>query len=276
MSDNKLDNLYDIKNYEKRIYLKSSYSYVSRFVDLLNEYLLHSYENIKIRDKHLYNFVLIRGIDTLRHIFLYLLMYTRNINLTYHHCNKAYLYYIEFISQIGEENCSFLQLNSKDAALFVYKKTIYEINNNVKKNFSQNKHEKQCIETVKNIIEIYNLLIKISIYHLDEIEINENQKIIYIEKETTKIINKLLIHNTIYSEETYRHLVNIINLIDMKKIDYIKKINTIYLLVKKITINKKVDFDIVEKKFCDNCCDKKIENSTPIKFVNWLLSEFNV
>ena len=75
MSDNKLDNLYDIKNYEKRIYLKSSYSYVSRFVDLLNEYLLHSYENIKIRDKHLYNFVLIRGIDTLRHIFLYLLIF---------------------------------------------------------------------------------------------------------------------------------------------------------------------------------------------------------
>jgi hypothetical protein len=276
MSDNKLDNLYDTKNYEKRIHLKSSYTYVSKFVDLLNEYLLHGSENIKMGDTHLYNFVLIRGIDTLRHIFLYLLMYTRNINLTYHHCSKAYLYYIEFISQIGEENCSFLQLNSKDAALFVYKKTIYEININVKKTFAQSKQEKQCIDIVKNIIEIYNVLIKLAIYHLGDIELKDNQKIVFIEKQTTKIINKLLINNTFYDEEVCYNLIKFINFIDTKQIDYVKKINIIYTIVKKISIKNKINFESINKKCCDNFCDKKIEQNSPVKFTNWLLCEPNV
>ena len=60
-----------------------------------------------------------------------LYMYTKNLEITMHHCKKAYCYYVEFIGQIGDDNHSFLQLNSKDATLFVYKKTIFEINNNI-------------------------------------------------------------------------------------------------------------------------------------------------
>ena len=42
--------------------------------------------------------------------------------MTYYNCQKGYIYFIEFIGQISEDNHSFLQLNSKDASLFVYKK----------------------------------------------------------------------------------------------------------------------------------------------------------
>ena len=62
-------------------------------------------------------------------------MYTKNLDLTVYHCKKAYLFYVEFIGQIGDDNNSYLQLNSKDATLFVYKKTIFEINNEYRKQF---------------------------------------------------------------------------------------------------------------------------------------------
>ena len=45
---------------------------------------------------------------------------------------QAIFYYVEFIGQIGEDSQGFLQLNSKDAILFVYKKTIFDINNDKK------------------------------------------------------------------------------------------------------------------------------------------------
>ena len=49
---------------------------------------------------------------------------------------KSFYYYIEFIGQIGDSNHQFLQLNSKDATLFVFKKTVFEINSDHRKIFS--------------------------------------------------------------------------------------------------------------------------------------------
>ena len=69
----------------------------------------------------------------LKNVMNVLFLYTRNTELIYKHLNKSFLYYIEFIEQIGEEGNSFLQLSSKDAMLFVYKKTIFDINIEYKK-----------------------------------------------------------------------------------------------------------------------------------------------
>ena len=60
-------------------------------------------------------------VHTARYTFL--LLYTRNLELSIYHTQKSILYYIEFIGQIGDDNHSFLKLNSKDATLFVFKKT---------------------------------------------------------------------------------------------------------------------------------------------------------
>tara|TARA_B100000902_G_scaffold272817_1_gene258734 strand:- start:2185 stop:2874 length:690 start_codon:yes stop_codon:yes gene_type:complete len=62
-------------------------------------------------------------------------LYTKNLDLTVYHCQKSFYYYIEFIGQIGDSNHQFLQLNSKDAALFVLKKTIFEINEDYRKTY---------------------------------------------------------------------------------------------------------------------------------------------
>jgi hypothetical protein len=100
-------------------------------------------------------------------------LYTKNIELVTHHCEKSFFYYIEFIRQIDENNHSLLSLNSNDASYFVYKKTIYEINHEFRKNFNNELEGDECkldgdkdinskINNTNKMIEIYNsLLIKV-------------------------------------------------------------------------------------------------------------------
>ena len=273
MEDSKNENIYDVKNYEKKLYLKCASNYITKFVDLINEFVIHGSENIKIQDKNLYLFVFHRGLDSLRHIFIFLLMYTKNLDLTYHHSNKAYLYYIEFISQIGEDNNSFLQLNSRDATMFIYKKTIFDINNNSKKMFHLTKSEKKTMIVIKNITTLYINLIKLSFEHIDDLDIiNKKSKIIFIEKETTKIINKILLENVLLDNNICSNLIDFIYIIEMKEIKYKKKMNIIYLFLKKNIQKKKVDIKIINAKCCDIDFDKKLEMLTPLKLVNWMFN----
>ena len=100
----------------------------SKYVGLINEYLLQCLDSIHLKDIVYYKYIIYKGIETLTHVFKILLLYTKNLNLAYIHSQKALYYYVEFICQIDDDSHSFLQLNSKDAALFVYKKTIFDIN----------------------------------------------------------------------------------------------------------------------------------------------------
>ena len=113
--------LFEIKNYNKQLQHASN-TIFDQYTNLINEYLLHAGDNIKITNNNYFIFIIKRGLSSLKHIFSILLLYTKNLELTVHHCKKAYLYYVEFIGQIGDTSHSYLQLNSKDATLFVYKK----------------------------------------------------------------------------------------------------------------------------------------------------------
>ena len=270
----KKEKLYELKNYNKRLLIKDISTYITQYIELINEFILHATEIIQVQNYNYYLFVFQRGIDTLKHIFKFLLLYTRNIDLTMHHCKKAYLYYIEFISQIGEDNNSFLQLNSKDATLFVYKKTIFDLNNTTRKNFNQVKNEKKCLIVVDNIIEIYNKLILMSLYSMDCEELKNNKSmIIMIEKESTKIMNKIFLNNLYTNELFCKKIKEFLYLIDMKNIEiYKKKINIIYIFVKKLIINQKIDIKLIKEKIFENIFKEKIENLTALKFVNWLLN----
>ena len=86
-------------------------------------------------------------------------MYTRNLDLTIYHCKKAFCYYVEFIGQIGDDNHTYLQLNSKDATLFVYKKTIFEIDNEYRKKFELSEDDKIYMKLLTNIIDIFHEII---------------------------------------------------------------------------------------------------------------------
>ena len=126
-------NIFNSQNY-LNVQIKEYYQdIIYLYSSLVLEYMEYTYNTIKLKNKEYYKFIVIRGIKTINHIFNFLLLYTRNLKLIEYHIKKGYLYYIEFVGQISEDNNSYLQLNSKDAMLFVYKKTIFEINNDFRK-----------------------------------------------------------------------------------------------------------------------------------------------
>ena len=119
---------------------KNTYSLqdiLTKFVSLSVEYLSFIGEKINMKNQECYKFIIMRGLETIIHVFSILFYYTKNLDLTYYHSQKAYYFYIEFIEQISDDNVSFLQLSSRDATTFVYKKTIYELNNEYKKTFRE-------------------------------------------------------------------------------------------------------------------------------------------
>lgn len=73
------------------------------------------------------DFILIRAIETLTSVFLILFLYSGNEQLTIDHIEKGSYLYVEFLGQIAQEGNMFLGLSSRDASLFLLKKTLYEI-----------------------------------------------------------------------------------------------------------------------------------------------------
>ena len=130
-------------------------SIVGNYIKLLETFHILFNKNIVTKKVHYTDFIYKQGMKCLNHIFILLLHYTNNLPFTYYHCEKGIYYFTEFISQIENEN-SFLKLSSIDAIIFVYKKTIYNIN---KKMAIQNAREfissaNESIKTITNINSI--------------------------------------------------------------------------------------------------------------------------
>jgi hypothetical protein len=77
-------------------------------------------------------------------------LYTQNLDAAFHHAQKSIYYYLEFIAQVAEQKNAFLQLSSRDAITYVYKKTIYLINN-----LESKKLKSDIINTINTYIQLY-------------------------------------------------------------------------------------------------------------------------
>jgi len=181
---------------------------LEKYLSILTEYFKHLEEgNFDIYNRY-YKYIIINGVNCINNIFKILLLYTNNIELVLYHTQKSFIYYIEFITQIGNENNNFLQLNSKDATLFVYKKTIFEINNDIRKNFSIKKDNKEILDNINNYILLAKKIIDDFININDEnIYKNLQNKILPVLK---KLIEVLFINNTDIALE---YKINIIEII---------------------------------------------------------------
>jgi hypothetical protein len=141
--ENKHLNICDTQNYNVNFDITDTGNISSRINSLLTDFTKYISMQIKNVENNTYNlFIIQRGFETIIHCFKLLLLYTKNVELALYHSKKAYIYYVEFIGQIGYNNHSFLKLNSTDATLFVYKKTIFEINTDYKKNYLESEKEK--------------------------------------------------------------------------------------------------------------------------------------
>jgi len=102
-------------------------------------------------------------------------------------------YYIEFIGQIGDESHSYLQLNSKDATLFIYKKTIFEIDGEHRKQFVLDEKEKQFINTLTTINTIANELLLFILQEKGPLDVIKKEVTInYTIQHTKKLLQRLL------------------------------------------------------------------------------------
>ena len=159
--------LYNVDNYKANIQ-NTLPEILTKFIEVLIEYMRLISEKINIKNKQYYIYIFERGIETLIHIFSMIFYYTKNLELTFYHSQKAYYFYIEFIEQISDDNITFLQLSSRDALMFVYKKTIFEINNDYKKtNRFLTDEERNIISYIETNISIYKKLVSFILYHND-------------------------------------------------------------------------------------------------------------
>ena len=172
--------LYNIENYNSSLNVAAN--------DILNKYNLLIIEYFKLNIKGIKE--LGRGLETISHVFEIMLYYTKNLELTYYHSQKAFYFYGEFISQIIEDPNNYLQLSSKDATLFVYKKTIFEINAQIQKGVKiLTELDKTKLDILNSYISILKKICENKVpKHLALILENLNNPLLILDKENYELI----------------------------------------------------------------------------------------
>lgn len=234
----------------------------SKYIILINDYIKQCYDNIQIHNNIYKNFIIKKGINTISYIFKLLLIYTKNLDVIIYNCQKSFVYYIEFIGQICDDNNSFLQLNSKDATLFIYKKTIFEINNDYRKNINfDNNNFVDNLDLFINIhnnniffiIDNYSFIDSIKIINSDLINLSNKIIKLFIENNNNLLKNKL-----IAILNFSKNFKNINNYIYTNEI-FVKKIKKIVRFIN----NDHLEFLLIND----------INYETPIKFVNYIINK---
>ncbi len=221
MNNLKKNNIYNSNNYNDT--LPNTSKILSSYLEIVNEYVVYTIENIKLKGEMM-DHILNRGLKILKHIFSILLLYTKNLNLVLYHGKKSYLYFVEFIDQIGEDNHSYLQLTSKDAVLFVYKKTIFEINNEFKTKMTLTDYEKLELKNIGYTLKIFNEIIYSIIQGDKE---NYKQNILHSADINHKIIS--LVKKKKNTEVVYDFLVFLNEMVDKNNFtEHLNKFITLY------------------------------------------------
>lgn len=126
--------LWDQKNIRSRI-IDKYFTIIEEFFQQVEKVL------IPISDIQI-NICLYIGLNSIYRVFEYVLFKTKNIEKAYYYCQKTYFYYIEYMEQIHQSNLQ-NTLNQTDAVLFIYKKTIFEL---------QKDSENKIFDTITNIM----------------------------------------------------------------------------------------------------------------------------
>ena len=111
-------------------------------------------EDFAISDLSQFIYVVEKGVETITNVYKTILLYTRNIEMAEYHTEKACVYYIEFISQLGND------INVREAVLFVFKKTIFEINNECKKRVNISAEQNVYFNILNETTEFVHKFIK--------------------------------------------------------------------------------------------------------------------
>ena len=269
LSDNSQFMLYTISNYKPSI--ENSISEILKtFIDILIEYMRFITEKIIMKNKKYYYFIFERGLETLIHVFSVIFYYTKNLELTFYHTQKACYFYVEFIEQISDDNVTFLQLSSRDAILFVYKKTIFDINNEYKKSIQEPiSEDKIILSTINLYTNIYKSIVLFIIKHDD---FKYENKTNYINM-CSELINETLNKNKINPNIIHLNCLYLFTtLIDDKNIEIHIFFKLLDEFIKKIISKKKFDEKIIKNNIYDIEIQNFIDDNKLNKIVEWIFT----
>ena len=272
LTKSNIKNLSDAKNYNKEITTTSFYESLNVYLNTGSQCIEYLLNSLKTKKKDYLIFIIKRGLDTISHIHNFLFIYTKNVELMRHHLEKGYLYYVEFVSQIGEDTHSYIKLNSKDASLFVYKKTIYEISNDHRKSMVLSDNDKKMALKMKSFTEIYNsILLNLIVLIKDKLVNCEKKLDVYIDYRKTfqKIVLNLY---NIYVKKDYKLFYDFIKVfiytIVKKNVSVTKYLKLLSSFTNKYLKKKTTSRNIVFK-LSDIDHDKYFQMTT-VKYINWL------
>jgi len=275
-----MNNLNNIANYNNSLDIQSHIIFL-KYVGVVHELIQCVVDNIYIQNNDYLRYIIILGIKNIGYIFKLLILYTKNVELTIFHCQKSILYYVEFIGQIGENNQNFLNLNSKDAVLFLFKKTIFMINNDFRTKFTQDTTCKNILDTSNKYITIYNNILFqfINTYNFKD-ENTKIQNIIFTK--IYKIVDSLIQYEITYKKDKDTHnknekldsINNVVTMINLNYNQYAIRENYTYLIdffVKKMQ-KKHLDLNIIKQNLTAIDNQKQFSSYSVCKIYNFLVS----
>ena len=156
------ENNYSLKNID--LFNKNLNIETNKIIQLYSELVIQYFKfitennnNIKAKNFYLFAFIITRGLETVTNVYCFLLYHTKNVDVAYFHSQKSFYFYVEFIGQISDDENIFLQLSSRDASLYVYKKTIFEINLEIKETLNVSSVENEINNKLNEINSYINL-----------------------------------------------------------------------------------------------------------------------
>tara|TARA_A100001035_G_C27758530_1_gene490029 strand:+ start:227 stop:931 length:705 start_codon:yes stop_codon:yes gene_type:complete len=127
------------------------------YITIVHHYVIFFFENKETIKPTIMN----KGLTMLSHVFIILLHYSKNLNLTIHHCKTSIVYYVEYINQITDKDDNmFFNLSLKDAIIYVYTKSIYVVPEDIRKEHILTILEKQQLENIQDSILKYSHLLQ--------------------------------------------------------------------------------------------------------------------
>jgi len=190
-------------------YILLSNEFLKFILEIIQITLLKKQKNFSCENAN--KFIIIRGYETITNVFNIILYYTKNLDLTFYHCQKAYYYYTEFIEQISNVEHVFLQLDSRDASTYVYKKTLFELDESIKKTMPPCSKNKVLIEKMDTYLKIFKNIFEFLLQFLDFNNLALNIGIV----DKYKIVcERIFLHYNSNNENDYDNLKNLYNEID--------------------------------------------------------------
>jgi hypothetical protein len=101
---------------------------ITRYVGLIREFFEEVQKSVNILQSTSQVHSLMVGVSVIHRVFEHVLFKTQNVENAYYYSQKAYAYYLEYMEQVIVSHLSG-NLHHMDAILFIYKKTIFELEN---------------------------------------------------------------------------------------------------------------------------------------------------